>query len=239
MNKRLLKIGGIVVAVLVIAYFALELSLGSIVTAGVNRFAPKIIHTKVTLVGARISPFSGRGTLSGLFVGNPTGWSSEKAFTMEKIYVEVVPSSLFGDHIVVKEILIDKPEFVYETRFLVSNIGDLLKNISSSASNGGEAQVTTSSGKPIKFEVKHIRIQNGYVTVGVGAAAATLPLPTIDLTDLGSKEGGITPNQLTLAIMRSVAGSIVTATTQAAAKIGSTMGAAATTGIKSLFGGSH
>lgn len=237
MNKRLLKIGGITVAVLIVAYIALELSLGSIVTAGVNRFAPKIVHTKVTLVGARISPFTGRGTLSGLTVGNPEGWTSDKAFAMETIEVDAVPSSLLGDHIVVNEILIDKPEFVYETRVLVSNIGELLKNIS--GSKGGEGQATTKSGKPIKFEVKHIRIQNGRVTVGVGPAAVTLPMPTIDLTDLGSKEGGITSDQLTLAIMRAVFESIITATTHAAGKIGSTMGAAATSGIKSLFGGSH
>jgi hypothetical protein len=239
MKNRLLKIGGIVVAVLVIVYVAFGFFLGSIVTAGVNRFAPNITHTKVTLAASHISPFSGHGTLSGLYVGNPGGWSSDKAFAMETIRVHVIPSSLFGDHIVVKELVVDKPQFVYETKFLTSNIGELLKNISGSGSSGTEGQATTRSGKPIKFEVQHLRIQNGQVTVGVGAAALTLPMPTIDLTDLGSKEGGITSNQLTLAIMRSVLSSIVTATTQAAGKIGKTMGADATSGIKSLFGGKH
>ncbi len=160
---------------------------------------------------------------------------------MEKIQVEAVPTSLFGDHVVVKEILIDKPEFVYETKFLTSNIGELLKNITDSASNGAEGQATTKSGKPIKFEVKHHWWLQNQQRHGRRRRRRVIrvPMPTIDLTDLGAKEGGITSDQLTLAIMRSVVSSIVTATTHAAGKIGSTMGAAASKRLKDLFGGDH
>jgi hypothetical protein len=69
-------------------------------------------------------------------------------------------------------------------------------------------------------------------------------MPPITLTDLGTKEGGITPDQLALAVMKSVTGSIVSATARAAGDIGKTGGAAAAGGvkkagdaIKGLFGG--
>jgi hypothetical protein len=239
MNKKTLKVCGIVAAVAIAAYFGVEFILGSIVTAGVNRFAPMLVHTRVRLVAARISPLTGRGTLFGLVVGNPPGWSSDKAFAMETIRIEASPSSLFGDHIVVKEILIDKPEFVYETKFVSSNIGELLKNIDSAASDGTTAQAATKGGKPIKFEVRHFRLQNGHVTVGVGSTAIRLPMPVIDLTGLGVEEGGITADQLALAVMRSVTAGVVSTTTHAARKMGSTMGAAASAKLKALFGGSH
>ena len=99
-------------------------------------------------------------------------------------------------------------------------------------------------GEPIKFEVKHFRLENGWVRLGVGPAAMKLPMLPIELRDLGTHEGGITPDQLVFAVMRSVTGSVVGATAGAAGKIGSTAGAAAAEGIKKtgeaikgLFGG--
>lgn len=243
--KKLLVIGVVLFAVLLVGYFGLSFFLGSVVKAGVNNFAPKLTQTKVELAGARLSPLTGSGTLTGLYVGNPKGWTSEKAFFLGKIHIEVAPFSVLGDHIVIKEIFIDQPEFVYETKLVASNIGDLLKNIEAATGGGKGDAPKTKDGKPIKFEVKHFRLQNGQVTLGVGAAAIKLPMPPIDLTDLGTKEGGITPDQLATAVMRSVTSSVVTSTTQAAGKVGSTLGAAAGDaakkageGIKKLFGGS-
>jgi uncharacterized protein involved in outer membrane biogenesis len=244
--KTLLVILGVLAALAVAAFIALQFFLGSIVKAGVNSFAPKITQTNVVLAGATLSPLSGSGTLTGLTVGNPKGWSGERAFYLGKVHIDVKPFSIFGDHIVINEIVIDQPEFSYETKVVSSNIGDLMKNIeavtgSDSAKAGTPA---TKSGQPIKFEVKHFRMQNGRVTVGFGPAAIPLPMPPIELNDLGTKEGGITPSELTFAIMRSVTTGVVGATTQAVGKIGGTMGAAAgdaakKTGdaIKGLFGG--
>ncbi|MCX6952490.1 MAG: hypothetical protein NTV51_10035, partial [Verrucomicrobia bacterium] len=84
----------------------------------------------------------------------------------------------------------------------------------------------------------------GKVRLGVGVAAMTLPMPPIELNDLGTKEGGITPDQLVFAVMKSVTSSVVSATAQAAGQIGKTTGAAtvegakkAVEGIKGIFGG--
>ena len=50
---------------------------------------------------------------------------------------------------------------------------------------------------------------------------------------LGTREGGISSAELAISVMRSVTKGIVTATTNAAGKIGSTMGAAAGDSAKS------
>ena len=49
--------------------------------------------------------------ISGLSVGNPEGWSDNNALYLGKIHVDVQPFSIFGDHIVINEIIIDQPEF--------------------------------------------------------------------------------------------------------------------------------
>jgi hypothetical protein len=244
--KKILLVGGIVVGLGLVGLVAMTFFLGSVVTAGVNSFAPKITQTKVTLDSAKISPLTGSGTLKGLVVGNPQGWSDGNICSLGKIHVAVAPFSILGDHIVVKEIDIEAPEFNYETKVLSSNVGALLKNIEAATGGGKDAaaQPATKGGKPIKFEVKKFRLQNGRVRLGVGGAGMSLPMPDIELTDLGTKEGGITPDQLVLVVMKNVTGSIVSATTKAVGEVGKTTGAAAAEGakkagnaIKGLFGG--
>jgi uncharacterized protein involved in outer membrane biogenesis len=233
--KKLLIIGGILVGLLVITFVTLSFFLGSIVKAGVNKFGPQITQTKFELQGAAISPLNGSGTLNGLVIGNPKGWSEGNLCSLGKIHVEMKPFSVLGDHIVVDTVDIDAPEFTYETKFVSSNVNDLLKNIEQAMGSGGTATQPQKGGKPIKFEVKKFRITNGVVRLSVpGAAAMSMPMPTVELTDLGTKEGGITPDQLAFAVMRSVTASVVAASTQALTSIGGTSGAAAVEGAKQV-----
>jgi hypothetical protein len=220
------------------------------VKAGVNAFGPKLTQTKVELAGATISPLTGSGTLRGLVVGNPKGWSENNAFTLGRVHVDVAPFSLLGDHVDVEEISIDGPEFLYETKFVSSNIKDLLKNIEefSGGKNPQAQRPATKDGKPIKFKVRKFRLTNGVARLGVGAAAIPVPLPPIELNDLGVKEGGITPDQLIGAVMKSVLGSIVSGTANALSNMAGARGANAVEqtkdaakkageGIKKLFSG--
>jgi hypothetical protein len=158
----------------------------------------------------------------------------------------VQPFSIFGDHIVINEIIIDQPEFLYETKVISSNIKSLLKNIEEFTGRGGE-EPETESGEPIKFIVKKFRLTNGKAKLGVGVGALPVPLPPISMDDLGVKEGGITPDQVVGAVMTNVLGGIVSATGKAALKAGGTVGAGAADaagsavkktgdGIKKLFG---
>lgn len=246
MNKKLTVTLGIVAGIALVVYLGLTFFLGSVVKAGVNTFGPKLTQTKVVLAGAAISPLTGSGTLSGLAVANPQGWSEGDAFYLGKIHVDVEPFSVLGDHIVINEITIDQPEFLYETKLVSSNIKDLLKNIEEFTGKGGE-EPKSGSGKPIKFVVKKFRLTNGTARLGIGAGAIPLPLPPISLDNLGVAEGGITPDQLVGAVMKNVLSGIVSATTQAVGKVGATTGAAAAEaakdaakktgdGIKKLFG---
>lgn len=239
--KKIILLGGL--AGLLGVYLGLTFFLGSIVKAGVNSFGPKLTQTRVELAGANIMPLSGKGTLSGLAVGNPKGWSEGNAFYLGKIQIDVAPLSLFGDHIVINEISIDGPEFLYETKIVASNIKDLLKNIE--AFTGSTAE--TKSGQPIKFEVKKFRLTGGVARLGVGATALPVPLPPVSMDDLGVKEGGISPGQLVGAVMKNVLSSIVSGTANALTQAGGTAGAAslektkdaakkAGDSIKKLFG---
>lgn len=233
MKKKLSAFALAAVVLGLVVYFGLSFFLGDVVKAAVNRIAPKITQTTVTLSGAHLSPISGSGVLTGLYVANPPGWSTGGVLYLRRIYILMKPFSIFGDHIIIDEIDVDRPEFTYETRLFSSNVNDLLKNIGAATGrNAPGTGDTDKHGRPIKFEIKHLRLTRGKVTLGVGAAALPLSLPTIELHDLGTGNGGITADQLALAVMKSVSSDIVGATTSAAGKIGATAGAAAVEGAK-------
>ena len=224
---KFLKLAALGLVVLLIGgYFVVAYALGSVVKAGVNNFGPKLTQTRVELAGANLSPLTGSGTLSGLAVGNPKGWSEGNAFFLGKVHVDVEPMSILGDHVVINEITIDQPEFTYETKIFSSNIKDLLKNIEQFTGSGGKT-AETKDGKPVKFVVKKFRMTNAKATLGTTVAALPVPLPPLSLDDVGVAEGGITADQLAGVIMKNVLGSIVSGTANALGKVGSTSGATA------------
>jgi len=246
MSRKLPWVAGAVAVAAIAAYLGCGFLLGSALKAGVNTLAPRLTQTRVELRGARISPLGGSGTLTGLTVGNPGGWSDNDAMRFGRIRVRVAPLSLLGDPIIIEDIEIDSPEFNYETRVVRSNLGDLLGNVERLSDGGavGDAGPAAGNGKPMRFEVRHFLMKEGRIRLGAGAAAITLPMPPIELSDIGTAEGGITANRLALALMRRLTTGVAAATTGAAGRIGSTLGAAAGDAarkagerLKSLFGG--
>ena len=102
---------GVLVLLAVGLYITMQFFLGGIVKSAVNRVGPKVTQTRVLLQEANISPLSGEGTLTGLSVGNPDGWSQGDAFKLGKVHVNMEPFSLMKDHIVINELVIEQPEF--------------------------------------------------------------------------------------------------------------------------------
>ena len=244
--KTLLIVLGVLAALGIAAVISLQFFLSSAVTAGVNTFAPKLTQTSVVLQSASISPVTGSGTLTGLVIGNPKGWGEAPLCTLGKVHIDVAPFSLLSDRILINEIVVDAPEINYETKIIASNVADLLKSVESALGSGQNTAslATTKEGKPIRVAVKKFRLTHARVRLGAGGAGMTIPMPDIELSDLGTTGEGLTPEQLTTTIVKQVAGNVVAATVNAGGDIAKTSGAAAVEGakqavegLKSLFGG--
>ena len=238
--KKLLYILGGLLALVVIAVVVIIFTLGSIVKAAVNRVGPTITQTTFVLNGANISPFSGSGTLKDLTIGNPKGWTTDHAFYLKEISISLVPTSVTGDHIVINSILIDNPENIYETTITNSNLQDLLKNIQ--ASTGGTAQTETKPAqaetkpaKETKIEIKSFRLQNVTIKVAGAGSVYTVTLPELVMENLGTQEGGLTPNQLATAVVKEITAQVAKAALSSAAKKG--LLDKASEGLRGLLGG--
>ncbi|QYM78165.1 hypothetical protein K0B96_12715 [Horticoccus luteus] len=238
MKKFLLSLVVVVAILALVVFIVGRYFVGTAITASVNKFGPELTQTNVHLDSASISPFSGHGTLTNFVVGNPQGWSDRNAFHLGQVSIDLKPTTVLGDQpIVINSIAITQPEIVYETHLVSSNIGDLMKNIEA-ATGGDKPKPTDEKKPPRKLIVKHFVLSDAKVTVGVGTAAITVPMPTVELNDLGVKEGGITPGQLAFAISRSVTAQVVASAASAIGKNGveDTVKKAGST-LKDLLGG--
>jgi uncharacterized protein involved in outer membrane biogenesis len=175
--------------------------------------------------------------LSNLVVGNPAGWQSGHAFSLGEISIDVQPRSLMADHVVVNSIVIDHPEIIYETRITNSNLQDLMKNIQQAS--GPSDQVQTKTGKQVKIEIKSFRMENAKVTAIAGDSQASVDMPALVLENLGTKEGGLTPQELSIAIIKAVTAQAVQVAGKVALEKGlfEKAGVKAGEGLRKLFGG--
>lgn len=204
----------------VLALVALGFFIGPAITKSVNTIGPKITGTKVELAATDVSLLSGGVALNGLFVGNPAGWQSDKAFYLGTVSVKLVPSSLLSDCIIINEVTIQSPEFVYETNLRSSNIAALQKqiqdNLAGYITTDKKADKTSDKTDPSpKFILKNFRLEGGKVTVGLGQSAISVTMPPVTISNLGVAEGGITADEVSGIILKTVLSNVSTAAANA------------------------
>jgi hypothetical protein len=205
MKKIIIRVCAVVIALVIVALLAVFFSLNGIVKRGVEKIGPQLTKVEVRLGSADISPFSGSGKLSKLFVGNPEGFTTPFAVQMDSIKVGVQIGSVMSDTIVINEVNIQSPEITFDGGLSGNNLNKILDNLNAAggSSSGPQSNVVqTPSGpkKEKKFIVKDFVLQNAKLHLNVSALgrslSATVPISDIHLQNLGVAEGGLTPAQL-------------------------------------------
>ncbi len=210
--KRGLVIGGGVVVVLILVvgiggYYLLS-NLGSIIVAAVERYGSEVTQTQVSLANAEVDITTGEGALSGLKVGNPSGFQTDSAIALGEISVKLDTNSVTEQTIVVKEIAVTQPEVTYEVGEAGSNIDAIRRNVEAFAaaqggkggtSGGSEQPASEDGGAERKLVIDDLYIRGGTVNVSASflqGQTLSAVLPEIHLTDIGKGTGGATPQQV-------------------------------------------
>ena len=207
--KKLIGILVVLVVLGAVGIFILSKFAGTIIQKGVTTVGPEVAQVNIELASADISFLSGSGELKGLKIHNPEGYDGDHAFYADHLSLDVQPMSVLSDKVVIDEILIIGPDIQFEQRMKSSNLNQILENIQSSlgASEGGEE----AGGAGKKLEIKRFVLQDAKVGVGVGAKPISITIPTIELTDLGSGEEGLTAGEVVGKVMTEVTGQILAA----------------------------
>ena len=203
----LIVIGGVAVIAAGAVYFVFS-SLDSLIQEAVETYGSEIIQAEVKLGGVELDPGSGRGALKGLKVGNPQGFKTPSAFQLGMVSIHVDIGTITGDTVVIKEIIIDKPDVTYELGADGSNIDSIRKNVDAYIGGGGGG----AGKKEDKGEGPKLIIENFYVRGGTVNVSATIlegktlsaSLPDIHLKDIGKEDKGATPGQVAERILASI-----------------------------------
>jgi len=198
--SKFLKIAILLVILVVVAIVVLALNINTLVKNGVETVGPMVLGVNVELEKSDLSLFSGGGSLTGLTVHNPSGYKTEHLFKLKDISLEVDLASLRGDTIHIQKIVVDAPHVIYEGTLFHSNIKTLLDGLKGDKTTDPSGpQQEEKPAKETKLIIDHLLIQN--VKMGVSSPllqgkALTLPLPPIELRDIGKDKGGATPAEI-------------------------------------------
>ena len=128
--RKILKIVSIVLAVLVLLLVVLVFFwLGPTAKALVERIGPKVLGTPVTIEYLSINPRKGSIDLRGFQIGSHEGFSRTNTWELADFHVAIDMRSLFSDTIIIHEIQIDAPHFIYEQNQTTDTISEFIRNI--------------------------------------------------------------------------------------------------------------
>jgi len=220
-----------ILIVLVILFVVLLLFIDPIAKNAVEKGAPLVLGTNVSVERLHIEPFNGRVEITNLIVDNPSeSYSSKYAIKLGDIVADIDLSTVTKDKIRIEDMFLKEVDVVYETNVINSNLQEILDNVkkldSAEKKEKAEEEKEGETEKEKTLQVDRIELDNVGVTVQAKGVATGLPIKvTIDpLTNLGADEEGITPVGLTLRIL----GAIVTTAIKTAG--GSVSDAASTIG---------
>jgi len=209
--KKFLIIGVVlIVAVVGVGAYVLMSQLDSVVKVSVEQIGSDATGTQVTLNEVEISPTSGHGALRGFRMTNPQGFAEGDAFKFDEVSVTIDVLTIFSDPVVIKEIVIAKPEITYAIGDGSSNVDEIEKNVNDYAGAEDSGSGGGGSSEGPKLIIENLYMRDG--TVMVSAPAMTdetlsAPLPDIHLTDIGKDGGGATPGEVASQAMAAIADS--------------------------------
>ena len=223
--KKLLIAGAVVLVLVVGAVAYLASNLDSIVEKAIETIGPEMTGVSVKVKKVSLTLKDGRGAIDGLVVGNPKGYKEPHAFRLGSIVLAIDPASVTKNVILIRELIIEAPDMVYEKGAGGSNVEVIQRNVEAYVKANFEGGAPQDKGKKAdpaqetRFIVEKLQIRNGKVRVaGVAGRDADLALSAVNLRDVGKSKGGVTGGELASIVVRQMSEGVIAAAVRGAAK---------------------
>ncbi len=204
-GKKVFITLGIIVVFLAAAVYFLLSNLDRIVAAAIGKYGSEATGTSVKVSSVRIKLGEGSGSIGGLRIGNPGGFSAPYAVSLGNIGISVDTGSLTADPVIIDIIKVSSPRITYEINESgVANINGIRKNVEAYQKAGGPGKAgggKNEGGK--KLLIRSLVVEEGEVEVlvaALGGKPLQARLPRIALSNVGGK-GGATPGEIAAQIL--------------------------------------
>jgi uncharacterized protein involved in outer membrane biogenesis len=207
MKKIAVRVLIVIVVILVALIATCYVMMNSIVKKSVETMGPKVAGVDIKLGGVKLSPFSGKGEITGLVVGNPAGFKAPTAITIGSASVVVQPASLISDKIVVRSVIVHAPDITFESSLSGNNLNKILANVEAATAGSTSSTAPGEKKAAKKIEVDDFVITGGKIHINLtlmGGESTTIPLPEIHLTNLGAGADGMTGAELSQKVLKAI-----------------------------------
>ena len=199
MKRKLILVGAIIVAAVVVLLVVGLSNLGPIIKKAVNTYGPQLTKTEVRLGDVHVSLLSGNATLKDFYVGSPKGFSAPQTLKVGSIAVDVDKKSLASDTIIIDRIEVLRPEITYERAGGTDNLRTILSNLTAAPGSAPPRKKESAKGPGKKLIVRDFIARDAKVNLvvtGSGGRSATATLAELHLKDVGKASSGGTPAQV-------------------------------------------
>ncbi len=200
-TKIIVSILVALIVVIAIAVYIGIRNLDTLVEAAIESVGPTVTKTDVQVDGVHIELTDGRGTIRGLTIDNPEGYSDQPVIRVGEVVLDIRPSSITEDVVIIEEIRIDGAQLNAEHRDMTRiNLKTLLDQMRPESQE--EPPKSTTASPDVRFMVEKLSFTGAGLNLSSDELGSRdLTLQDIHLENLGDKQEGLAPAQLTRAIL--------------------------------------
>lgn len=219
-KSRLIVALAVVIAVTIAGIFLFVANVDSLVKSAVEKYGSRATATDVTVVSVKIGLREGSGSITGLSIGNPKGFSTPSAFSLRELTIRLDTSTLTKDPVVIEQIKVSAPRVVYEiNKAGKANINAIRNNLSAYGNTGKPARTgETNEGK--RLLIRRLIIEEGEMEIHL-ALKPGKPLRArigrMEMQNVGGK-GGSTPGEIAVQALRPLVEGAIKAAARAGVK---------------------
>jgi hypothetical protein len=205
------------------------------VADAIEQHGSAMAQARISVGSVKIATASGKGTISDFMIGNPAGFRTRYALKAAQIDMEIDIASVGREVTVVRHVLVNAPEVIYELGESTTNFEALQMNVAAylARSSAGKAAGTS------KVIIDELTICNARALASapfMRGKTISIALPDITLRNIGKARGGAGPGELGEEIAAAMKAKLTATTSfdrlqQSATEIFNSAGAA----VKGLF----
>jgi len=215
MKKLIIRGALLLLGVLAAGVLVLYFTINSIAASEISSAASNALGVRTSVGAVRISLFAGRTEIIDLDIANPPDYSGE-FLTLGDGVLGLNLSSLMSDRIEVKEFTLRDINLSLIQRTDGSNVGVIVDNASKGSGDGADEDQRDADADERKFIIDKVEIADVQVSISIEPltserAPTKVTIKQIVVRDIGRKENGVTIDEVTTILVRSILTSAVKA----------------------------
>ena len=195
---------GIVAVLLVAVGVYVVINSGALLERAMETYGTRYLGAPVAVDEVAVSLTEGSSTVSGLEVGNPSGFSGPPAFQLAAVNVTLDPQQTTSELIVLKSVTIDGAEVAALARGGETNFKRLMDHLNREIGAADQAEETGVQSE-VKLIIDRFAFTNARASIDSDLLGqAVVDLPDVHLHDIGRKTGGATVGEVLKQVLQPV-----------------------------------